>query len=553
MMDKMTPRLACRAILLALLLFTAVLAPLPYMVPAALLLVALVWDMVRPFPARWAIMAHLAVIFLLPWCLGALLEKMAWLPLLNESLGQAGMMDLGGATLVALPGAAPAFILLDQALAAQAMTAEIIPVRSPGRGLTRMAVILLSLGAGAILVALVVGGTAIFFSAVLLLLYTGAMILYLRRTMPRDSLRVEPVEKRLLAGDIARLDCIPHSRAVTALRIKYQPMVDWMQVQETSLSVAPLTVTVQPPLAGPSRPEVMATLTDRRGLFRVAQTIRPVILHVIPRARYAEWLALRYLEQSGQLGAEEDVITKKPNLVPRRGLEYLGSRTYQPGDETRSIDWKHTLKLNNLIIKEYTRNTEQAAILAVNLSVSHAEEADKLAFNLITTALTLAQKDVPTALAAYNRQGVVFTTGVIEPKETLQQTLQLVKQIETVSFGAKSLRRVDLGRLRRDLYRLAQAGTPVANSLAALLGFEYKALGEAAERNPAALAISEVTQNLAARAVIIFISYLNHDAEALTVTADKMAHKGFTYLFLEPEKSRVTHGRDIENSLAGKR
>jgi len=62
-----------------------------------------------------------------------------------------------------------------------------------------------------------------------------------------------------------------------------------------------------------------------------------------------------------------------------------------------------------------------------------------------------------------------------------------------------------------------------------------------------------VTQNLAARAVIIFISYLNHDAEALTVTADKMAHKGFTYLFLEPEKSRVTHGRDIENSLAGKR
>jgi hypothetical protein len=546
-MNRTTPRLICRICLLVLLLLAAVQAPLPYFVPAALLFVASGWDLVRSFPPRWAVLVQLGVIFLLPWFLGALLEKTAWLPYLGGSLGKAGTLGMVVAQLVVLPAMAPAFILLDYALKEQALTVKIIPARRPGRRLTGIAISLLVLGVGGILIAFITGGVSLLFSGAIILLYLTCWILYLRRAIPCQSLHIEPVEKRLLAGDIARITFSPRSRAGTPLYIKYRPMIDWVQVQEASSPGAPLTITVQPPLSGPTQPQVLATLSDRRSLFQVDQVIHPVALHVIPRAKYAEWLARRYLEQSGMLGAEEDVMPKKPNLVPHRGLEYLGSRTYQPGDEMRSIDWKHTLKLNNLIIKEYTQNTEQAAILAVNLSVSNAEEADKLAFNLITTALTLAQKDVPTALAAYNRKDVVFTTTVIEPKETLRQTLGLVKEIETVAFGEKSLRRVDIGRLRRDLYRLGQANSPVARKLAALLGFEYKALIEAAEHNPAARAVFEVTQHLSSRAVLIFISYLNHDAEALMVTADKMAHKGFTYLFMEPEGNKIARVKCITN------
>ena len=49
----------------------------------------------------------------------------------------------------------------------------------------------------------------------------------------------------------------------------------------------------------------------------------------------------------------------------------------------------------------------QAAVLAVNLSVNSAEEADKVALNLITAALTFAQEAIPAALAVYNHQKVV--------------------------------------------------------------------------------------------------------------------------------------------------
>ncbi|GAI55674.1 unnamed protein product, partial [marine sediment metagenome] len=186
------------------------------------------------------------------------------------------------------------------------------------------------------------------------------------------------------------------------------------------------------------------------GFTQVNQAIEPVELHVIPRARYAEWLALRYLEQTGA-GAGATTLPPKAILIPKRGVEYFDSRSYQPGDPLRDIDWKHTLKLNQLIIKEYIEAGEQRAIIAVNLSVTDAEEADKLAFNLITTALTLAQETIPTALAVYNHQKVILTTAVIDPRETLKQTLSLVKDITSVEFTHRFLQPSDIGKLRRNI------------------------------------------------------------------------------------------------------
>jgi len=43
----------------------------------------------------------------------------------------------------------------------------------------------------------------------------------------------------------------------------------------------------------------------------------------------------------------------------------------------------------NQLVKEYIEAGRQASIIAVNLSVSDAEEADKLAFNLTTAGITL--------------------------------------------------------------------------------------------------------------------------------------------------------------------
>ena len=60
-----------------------------------------------------------------------------------------------------------------------------------------------------------------------------------------------------------------------------------------------LNLSITSPLAGPSYPQLQVSVIDPWGFTQVNQAIEPVELHVISRARYAEWLALRYLEQTG--------------------------------------------------------------------------------------------------------------------------------------------------------------------------------------------------------------------------------------------------------------
>ncbi len=193
----------------------------------------------------------------------------------------------------------------------------------------------------------------------------------------------------------------------------------------------------------------------------------------------------------------------------------------------------HTLKFSQLIIKEYIEGGGQVAIVAVNLSVTDAEEADKLAFNLITTALTLAQESIPTALAAYNHQKVILTTGGIDPRETLKQTLSLVKDITSVEFAHRFLQPPDIGKLRRNITQLKQVASEPAQRLFSMLNFEYQAIEEAAKNHPATLALSVVTEHTPSPAIIVLVSQLNHDAEALMVTIEKLSRRGFTTIPIE--------------------
>ncbi len=244
---------------------------------------------------------------------------------------------------------------------------------------------------------------------------------------------------------------------------------------------------------------------------------------------------MKYLEQTGAGDIVTAVIPPKV-LLPKRGIEYFGSRSYYPGDELRSIDWKHTLKLSRLVIKEFIEVGEQAAIIAVNLSVTDVEEADKLAFDLITTVLTLAQEAIPTSLAVYNHQRVVLTAVVTDPRETLKQVLLLVKDITPVEFAHRFLQLPDIGKLRRNIARLKQATSEPGQRLLSMLDFEYQSIEQGAKNHPATLALLRVTEHIPPPAIIVLVSQLNHDAEALLVTGEKLTRKGFTTLNIEAAK-----------------
>jgi hypothetical protein len=253
----------------------------------------------------------------------------------------------------------------------------------------------------------------------------------------------------------------------------------------------------------------------------------PVSLQVIPRAKYAEWLALKYLEQAGAGGGESPVSEAR---APRRGTEYLDSRGYQPGDEMRYIDWKHTVKLSQLTVKEFVESGGQTAIIGVNLSVVDADEADKLAFDLITTALTLAQEMVPTALAAYNHEQVVQATAVVDPRDTLKHSMALVNSIVPAELGRRLLQPANLGRLRQNIGLLRGATSQPAQQLLNILDFEYRAIEKAAGGHPATAALLRSTERVPAPASVVLISRLNHDAEAIMVATERLQRRGFTML-----------------------
>ncbi|GAI15654.1 unnamed protein product, partial [marine sediment metagenome] len=98
------------------------------------------------------------------------------------------------------------------------------------------------------------------------------------------------------------------------------------------------------------------------------------------------WLAKRYLAETkpGVLPLISNISALRPIHGLRRGVEYYGSQLYQPGDSLKSIDWKHSVKYNELISKEFTELHGQPAIILINLAVGNAEEADKLNIFLLT-------------------------------------------------------------------------------------------------------------------------------------------------------------------------
>ena len=383
-----------------------------------------------------------------------------------------------------------------------------------------------------VLISLILDKHILLFTGVMLVFYLLVILTRILRVLRRLPVNVSAIVKRIIAGTTVDVTLFATSKVSMQLHCLLNPVDSWIGItpqrfilnDETTLK---LNLTITPPLAGPTHPQLLLSTIDPWGFTQVNQVIEPMEVHVIPRAAYAEWLAKRYLEQIGSGSVVATVMPPEDVMPLKRGVEYLDSRTYQPGDQQKDIDWKHSLRLNELIVKRYTEPDEQVVIIAVNLSVADAEEADKLAFNMITTALTLAHKAIPAALAIYNHERVVATTAATDPRETLKQALLLVEDITTVEFPLRLLQPPDINRLRRNIMLLKQVGSQSGGQLLNMLEFEYKAVEEIAKKNSATLAILRTTKLIPPPATIALVSQLNYDAEAVLITCSRLSHLGF--------------------------
>ncbi len=526
-MPKLSSRLLCQIYLLLALLAATILSPLPYSLLSLILLLVMLFIIFRPLHPGLNIAIIVAAIFVLPLVLEPLLRYLTYTELFSLTMVQ----------IMAAMTILPVIYLLDCNLRQNAQ--NIPPIHNiKGRYITTVSQALFISTLATLLVSLIINNPTLLFTSITLTLYLLVILIRILYAIPRFPLDIPTIRKRVITGTTADIYLYPVSKASISLHSLLSPVDSWVKIMPQRFTLdgvkTELNLTITPPLAGPSHPQLQASVIDPWGFIQVNQVVEPVELQVIPRARYAEWLAMRYLEQTGAGVGVAATLPSKAVHTPKGGTEYFDSRIYQPGDPLIHIDWKHSLKFNYLIVKkEYTETGAQAAIIAVNLSVTDAEEADKLAFNLITTALTLAQDEIPTALAVYNHQKVILTTAAIEPRETLKHTLSLVKDITLVEFAHRFLQPPDISKLKRNITLLKQATAEPAQRLLNMLNFEFQAIEEATKNHPATLALSLATEHTTPPAIIVSVTQLNHDAEALLITTDRLSKRGFTTMPIE--------------------
>ncbi len=511
-------------IFLALLIATFISA-MSYPLVSLALLVAMLFVTLRwPMRAGLEIVALVATVFLMPLVLASSLERLGILPLIAQIISSVSAISL--------------IYLLDYELRRRSQEiSEFNMTRTSGQRLTTISGTLLIAMLVVLAVSFMLGITVLLLTDIVFALYLLGILVRIWLTIPHLSIETSNVRKRVIAGTAAAISLEIKGRVCAGAWCLVMPLDSWVRVtpQRFILDkvITKFDAVTTPPLAGSARPRFRLSVVDSRGFVQVDRLLEPVELHVIPRVRYAEWLARRYLERAGSGVMADTSLLPEVILLSKRGVEYRDSRIYQPGDPLKDIDWKHTIKLSKLIIKEYIEAGVQAVIIAVNLSVGNAEEADKLAFNLITTALTLAQDNIPASLVVYNQERVILTTAARDPREILKRTLSMVKDIALVKFDRRYLGLPDVVKLRRSINYLKGAKSEPAKRLLGILDFEYCALEAAAKNHPLTVALSLVAEKTPAPAMIVMVSHLNHDAEAALMSGEKLARKDFTMLMLQ--------------------
>ena len=427
--------------------------------------------------------------------------------------------------------ALPVLVLVNQALEDAAGLFSYQQTRYRRRP-TSLYIALLIIAIVVLGVSLLLGSFSLLLAAVVIIGYFGILGIVVLRWLPLKPVEENRVYQRMVAGSMAHLNIEMSSKTKVGGLLFLESPYEWLKLRP---GILPLEgnklvteVTLSPDLSGPSVIKLKGQAVDRWGLIQTNFELEPIDLYVIPRARYAAWLAKKYLANTklGTLPLISNMEALRPIYGLRRGIEYYGSQLYQPGDSLKNIDWKHSLKQNELITKEFVEFQGQPAVVLINLAVGNAEEADKLAYNIIITAISLARENIPAALAAYDHEGVKLTTQTLRTGQLVLQSLKLAQEMVTFVNPVKYLNPPDVARLRANMNRTSSTESKAVKVLTELLQLEYRNLSNTARVNPATKALNEVLAKVDKQSSIVIISHRNHDAEALAFNTFSYQRKG---------------------------
>ena len=120
-----------------------------------------------------------------------------------------------------------------------------------------------------------------------------------------------------------------------------------------------------------------------------------------------------------ELYSEDSIISAK-NI---NGTQIDGVRDYVAGDKLRNIHWKLSSKYNDLLVKEYSDNNEESAILLAEL---YAPCIDDIIDNIYGTGLALTDMGYPYTLCFASSGSEQLTKLYITDKNELLDGIQKI-------------------------------------------------------------------------------------------------------------------------------
>ncbi len=432
----------------------------------------------------------------------------------------------------------PILLLINQSLTKYAHAIKSYRSHSK-RHPTPLFIVLSAIALSVLALSLLLSDLTLILSVSIIIIYLICLTTIIISKFSGKPVKEEQIELRILAGNTEEVKIVLNPLSGFGMTLFFESDFDWIKIMTKRLHLkneqSSIQLTITPVLSGPSVIKFKVYAIDRWGLFQVYFEIEPLKLIVIPRARYASWLAQKYMAgtRQGTLPLISNSVVTKVLQGYRQGVEYYGNRIYQAGDSLKHINWKASAKYDELISKEFDEFRGQPAVILINLLAGSDDELDKLAHNILITAISLGQANIPASLAVYDEENVVMTTPLLSPLQLVSHSLRIVKKLTIHPILLKYSNPPDVLRLRANIGRLSNVDSYPSRKLSELLRMEYEVLNSGANSNPCTQALFKAKAKINEQFNIVVLSLYNHDAEALVFNTYTITRNGSSAIIIK--------------------
>jgi len=124
-----------------------------------------------------------------------------------------------------------------------------------------------------------------------------------------------------------------------------------------------------------------------------------------------------------------------PVEMPGVGSEYYEMRGYQPGDDYRSVNWKATARLGELMVMEHMKEVGGAHLLVLDVRSRGFRDADELASTFLAFANSLGGAGASFGILVHDGESVLELSWGQDPAASM--TVALKAAVRATRLDAK--------------------------------------------------------------------------------------------------------------------